>query len=61
MATILAVLAGALQALANSPGFLANFTLFGKIDIDRKIDAAGFDNKPLASMSRPVYTGFFRR
>jgi hypothetical protein len=61
MATILAVLAGALQALSNSRGFLANFTLFGKIDIDWQIDAAGFDNKPLASVPSPVYTGFFRR
>jgi hypothetical protein len=61
MATILAVLPGALQPLENSPGFLANFTLFGKIEIDWQIDSAGFDNKPLASMSGPVYTGFFRR
>jgi hypothetical protein len=61
MATILAVLTGVLQALANIRGFLANFTLFGKIDIDWQIDPGGFDNKPLASMSSPVYTGFFRR
>jgi hypothetical protein len=41
MVTILAVLAGALQAVANSRGFLANFTLFGKIDIDWQIDPGG--------------------
>jgi hypothetical protein len=41
--------------------FLANFTLFGKIDLEWLLCRGGSDNKPLASMFGPVYTYFFRR
>ena len=40
--------------------FLADFALFGKIDLGWH-GPNGADNKPLASMPSPVYTGFFRR